>query len=243
MCCCGAVARTCSAGPGGWVGPGLDLCCLPKCASKLHSRLPCGVQGKTSRWALAWSFVADPTAASKPLPRFPAAGAAAGTAGAAAGSGGAARPAAAVPVRPQRKLSWQVHAVAADGPALLDAIQRCMQQARVQCKADRAAYSVAGSYAPTPAELEAASEAAAGAPAAKRRRAEDGSGGSGSDQGSKHSSSATATWPLELHLYRQHAGLFLLTAATKAPDGALGWFAGLMQQLQAGLGSRWTVQA
>ncbi|PRW44527.1 methyltransferase 16 isoform X2 isoform A [Chlorella sorokiniana] len=105
-------------------------------------------QGKTSRWALAWSFVADAAAATKPLPRFPAAGAAAGAAAAGGSSAGAARAAAAVAaLRPQRKLSWQ------------------------------------------------------------------------------------------------HAGLFLLTAATKAPDGALGWFARLMQQLQAGLASRWTVQA
>lgn len=182
--------------------------------------------------------MADPAAASKPLPRFPAAGAAAGSA--AGGASGGAGAAGAAALRPQRKLSWQVHAVAADGPALLDAIQRCLQQAGVQCKVDRAGYGVTGSYAPNPAEVEAAreAEATAAGPAAKRRRVED--DGSGGD--SKQGASAVA-WPLELHLYQQHAGLFLLAAATKAPDGALPWFARLMQQLQAGLASRWTLQA
>lgn len=97
---------------------------------------------------------------------------------------------------------------------------------------------MAGSY--TPAEREAASEAAA-APAAKRQRGEDSSSAGGSSGAGKPN--GPAAWQLELHLFMQHAGLFLLTAATKAPDCALAWFAGLMQRLQAALGARWTVQA
>ena len=229
-------ARQCTSAD---AGPWRCLLCLTAAACLLTALL----QGKTSRWALAWSFIADPSAATKPLPRFPAALAAAGAAASGSGSTGAARPAPVAALRPQRKLSWQVHAAAADGPALLDAIQRCLQQAGVQCKVNRSSYSVAGSYAPTPAEQEAASEAAAAGRATKRRRGDGGGDseeGSG-EQGSKPGSSAAA-WPLELHLYWQHAGLFLLTAATKAPEGAVAWFARLMQQVQAGLGAHWKLQ-
>ena len=195
-------------------------------------------QGRTSRWALAWSFTADAAAASQPLPRFPAAGAAAG-AGPAGGS--SQQPAAAglqqqaLPRPVGRKLSWQVQAPPGAAAPVLDALQQCLRQAGVQCSLNRGAYSIRGSYQPSAAELAAAeAEEGSGPRAAKRPRPQP--GGSGDLPGEQ-------PWQLELQLFQQHAGLFLLTAAVDkaAPDGALGWFGTQMQRLQAAVAAQWKV--
>ena len=142
--------------PGGWgcsqlcvnLGFGMSIVgCAVLLQPLLYSpnpHLPAGrrrLQGKTSRWALAWSFTADAAAASQPLPRFPAAGSAA----AGGSAGAAAQPQrAALPVVPARKLSWQVHAPAAAGHALLETVQQCLQQAGCTCSCDRGGYSIRG---------------------------------------------------------------------------------------------------
>ena len=106
-------------------GPGVDDAAAP------------AAQGKTSRWALAWSFTADANAASQPLPRFPNNGAAGGAAapGQAQQRQPSAGAAAAAPGRRPvgRKLSWQVQAPARAGGAVLAAIRQCMQQATWGC--------------------------------------------------------------------------------------------------------------
>lgn len=199
-------------------------------AERSCSRPPACLQGKTSRWALAWSFTADASAATQPLPRFPAAGSGGG---ASAATGQQPAAAAALPVVGRRKLSWQVHAQPAAGHTLLEAVQQCLQQAGVQCSVDRGGYSIKGSYAPSPAELAAAAEAA-GEPAPKRQRRDGGGGGS----------PAGTPWPLEAHVFSQHAGTFMVTAALlkPAPEGALPWWGGTMQRLQRALAARWKVQ-
>lgn len=130
-----------------------------------------------------------------------------------------------------------MHAPASAGPEVLEAMQRCLQAAGVQCSMDRGGYSIQGSYSPSAEQLAAAAAAdgdddgASGAePASKRQRATGG---------------GHTAWTLQLHLFMQHAGLFLLTASLhkSAPDGALAWFGGLMQQLQGALAARWKVQA
>jgi hypothetical protein len=197
-------------------------------------------QGRTSRWALAWSFTADAAAASQPLPRFPAAGAAAG-AGPAGGS--SQQPAAAgqqqqqqVAQRPVgRKLSWQVQAPPGAAAPLLDALQQCLRQAGMQCSLNRGAYSIRGSCQPSAAELAAAdAEEGSGSRAAKRPRPQPGVSGDLPNE---------QPWQLELQLFQQHAGLFLLTAALHkaAPDGALGWFGTQMQLLQEVVAAQWKV--
>jgi hypothetical protein len=196
----------------------------------------CGIchrclQGKTSRWALAWSFTADAAAASKPLPRFPA-----GSNNQAEGQqqqGPAAAPAL---VRPMgRKLSWQVAAPAGAAASLLDAAQRCLQQAGVKCTVDRATYSLRGSYEPTEAEVAAAADAD---PAAKRPRLEQGEPNQ-QEQQQQH-----GPWQLEVRLFMQHAGLFMLTCALgrATPDGALAWWRQQAQRLQQALSAKWKVQ-
>lgn len=73
-------------------------------------------------------------------------------------------------------------------------------------------------------------------PAGKRRRADGGGADAAARQG---------PWKLELHLFMQHAGLFLLTAALhkSAPDGALAWFGAQARALHQALAARWKVQA
>lgn len=233
--------------PGGWgcsqlcvnLGFGMSIVgCAVLLQPLLYSpnpHLPAGrrrLQGKTSRWALAWSFTADAAAASQPLPRFPAAGSAA----AGGSAGAAAQPQrAALPVVPARKLSWQVHAPAAAGHALLETVQQCLQQAGCTCSCDRGGYSIRGSYTATPAELAVAAGEAGGEAAPKRPRPDSGS----------QAAAAAAPWVVELHVFMQHAGLFLVTAALlpPAPDGALAWYGPLMQRLQRALGEQWKVQA
>lgn len=217
-------------------------CTASKLLPYACSCVPPAHQGKTSRWALAWSFAADPSAASKPLPRFPS------SEQQAAGQPQAAGQQQQQPTRVPtgRKLSWQVHAPPREGPAVLDAVQGCLQAAGVACTLDRAAYSVRGSYMPNLQER-AAAEDGAGAPAAKRLRGQPGGGGGGGSSGDAAAgpSSAAHPWCVELHLFQQHPGLFLLSAALppSTPAGALGWFGGLAQQLQRALGERWKVQA
>jgi hypothetical protein len=108
-------------------------------------------------------------------------------------------------------------------------VQQCLRQAGVQCS-DAGPFSLRGTYLPTAKQLAAVAAAEAGAtPAAKRSRAEVGGG--------------APQWQLEVQLFQQYAGLFLLTAALPkaAPDGVLPWFGGLAQQLQAALAEQWTV--
>ena len=134
-----------------------------------------------------------------------------------------------------------MHAPPGAGAAMLEAMQGCLQQAGLQCAVDAAAYSIQASYSPSTQELAAAAEAeaeglAAAGPAGKRRRADGGGADAAARQG---------PWKLELHLFMQHAGLFLLTAALhkSAPDGALAWFGAQARALHQALAARWKVQA
>ncbi|KAL4428378.1 hypothetical protein ABPG75_002467 [Micractinium tetrahymenae] len=208
-------------------------------------------QGKTSRWALAWSFTADANAASQPLPRFPntsapaaapAPGAAAGQrqprqaaggATAAAAGGGRGRPVG-------RKLSWQVQAPARAGGAVLAAIRQCMQQAGMHC-ADAGPYSLCCKHTPTPGQL-AAAAGDAEEPVAKRAR--PGATGDGSGAPQAQQQQQQQRWQIDLQLFQQHAGLFLLVAVLQksAPDGALPWFGEVAQRLQRALAAQWAVQ-
>lgn len=136
-----------------------------------------------------------------------------------------------------------MHAPPGAGPALLDAVQRCLQAAGVQCSLDRGSYSARGSYTPSVEELAAAAADDAAVPAAKRPRSDPGDGaGVGALAAGSDSS---VSWAVELRLFQQHPGLFMLTAALPpgTPDGALAWFGGLTQQLQRALAERWKVGA
>ena len=200
-------------------------------------------QGKTSRWAVAWSFSADPSVASQPLPRQPvsagqAAAAAARTgAGAAAGAGGCAGGAVA-PTRVGRSASWQVRAPPAAAAQLLESMQRAAAQLGAECSADRATYTLRCSHQPSAEELAAAAEEAAAAAerapkrqrgaAPRRQQQQQGLGGGG--------------WRCEVRVFMQQKGLFAASATLHSgtPDVALGWFGrvvGALRQAGAGIGT------
>jgi hypothetical protein len=131
-----------------------------------------------------------------------------------------------------------------------------LEAAGVRYTLDRAAYCLRCTYAPSPAELAAAGdEAAGGPPAAKRQRQAEARAGGGSVALHAGASQAPATeappeaaapggeWKLELRLFQQHAGLFLLSAALlpSAPDAALPWWGALAARLRDALAARWKV--
>ncbi|KAL4858898.1 U6 small nuclear RNA (adenine-(43)-N(6))-methyltransferase [Chlorella vulgaris] len=205
-------------------------------------------QGKTSRWALAWSFTADAAAASKPLPRFPAAGTATAQVAQPASGGHvlqaqpaaqvqAAAAAAAAAARPvSRKLSWQVHAPASASAALYDVALTCLQRAGVTCESEKGTFVIRGSYDPTTADHAEPATGDAPSPSPKRQRVGDGAHGKPRKQ--------PTGWRMEVHLFQQHAGLFLLTATLhkSAPESALGWWGALSRRLQDDLSAKnWKV--
>lgn len=201
------------------------------------------MQGKTSRWALAWSFTADANAASQPLPRFPNPSASSGAAQAQQRQQPGGSAAAAAGTRPLgRKRSWQVQAPARAGGAVLAAVRRCMQQAGLQC-GDAGPYSLCCRYQPTAEQLSDAAAAADAEPAAKRVRLGAGGGAGGGGAQPQQEQEQPQQWQIDLQLFQQHAGLFLLTAALQrsAPDAALPWFGGVAQQLQRALAAQWSV--
>ena len=216
-------------------------------------------QGKTSRWALSWSFAAPPLAASQPLPRFPAPGG--GTAGpkapgasapgegrAAAGSSvqerrGPAAEAGAGVGRPSRRVSWQVQGPPAAGPTMLQAAQAALQQAGVLCQLDAAAFTLRISHQSTgAAEQAAAAEAAERAAKRHKKQAQQ----QQQQQGAEPAMRPTQEpWRAELQLFMQHAGMFALVAMLHraTPDAALGWWAGALVAVRQALAERWKVSS
>eukprot|EP00887_Chlorella_sp_A99_P005035 scaffold4.g5035.t1 len=200
-------------------------------------------QGKTSRWGLAWSFAADPTAASAPLPRFPAAstGASAGRQEASQGRdepqrGQQRQRAADAPaLRPTRRVSCQVQGAAAAGGAMLEAVEQSLRQQGLDCRLNKASFTMRATYQPSAEEAAEAAEAASRA--AKRPRQPAQQGGSGG--------APPGPWAAELQLFMQHAGMFVLTATLDraTPDAAQRWFAGVMGGVRRALATRWKVSA
>jgi hypothetical protein len=135
-----------------------------------------------------------------------------------------------------RKLSWQVHAPMSASAALYDVAFTCLQRAGVTCESEKGTFDIKGSYAPTTADLmEPASGNAAGPPA-KRQCVGDGADGKPRKQ--------PEGWRMEVHLFQQHVGLFLLTATLhkSAPESALGWWGALTRRLQDDLSAKnWKV--
>jgi 23S rRNA (adenine1618-N6)-methyltransferase len=169
-------------------------------------------QGKTSRWGLAWSYAAHPSTANKPLPRFPAARAAAPAGEAAA------------PPRPRKvgaTMSVQVAAPAAAGGDILAAVHVALVNEGLECSVDAAAFTLrahAGGGAGSGGE----------APAAKRAKHAGAAG-------------AAPSWSCDLRLFMLHPGAFMLTGSLGkgAPAAAIERYSEVMGAVQAALAHRW----
>jgi hypothetical protein len=210
----------------------------------LHPPLPTSLsQGKTSRWAIAWSFTVDPNTARVPL-RSHAPGAAAAAAAAAAevaaaeAAVAAAAAAAALPPprRAVRMTSFTLLAPAAEGRRLLQAVAALLGREGAACRVDAGAWAV---HATLP--LQAAAAVAGGAPPPSKRARMEG-GGSGGD--SEDDGAGAAGLGVRVSVSQQARGSFTVAASipNHSSDLAARRFTDAMHAVKDDLALMWRLK-